>query len=135
MCKEELPTDEEITKKILAATQKEYGFIPVVNQVLSQRPDLFVPAANLGKTVLEGKGQKLERKTAYLCAISAASAIGGEYCTTVQMKHAVAAGATKDEILEAIVIGSYMAMTRSQSYALRRYQEMFGPDAGKDGKA
>ena len=125
MCGEP-PTDREIADKLLAAIQKEYGFIPLVNQVLSERPDLFVPAASLGKAVLEGKEQKLEKKTAYLCAIAAASATGGEHCIGVQMKHAIAAGASKDEILEAMVIGSYMAMTRAQSYAFRKYKEILG---------
>jgi len=124
MC-EEPPTDREITNKILKSIQKEYGFVPLVNQVLSERPEMFVPAANLGRAVLEGKEQKLERKTAYLCAISAATSIGGEHCIDVQMKHAISAGASKDEILEAMMIGSYITMTRSQSYAFRRYKEMF----------
>jgi alkylhydroperoxidase/carboxymuconolactone decarboxylase family protein YurZ len=44
------------------------------------------------------------------------------------MQHALQAGATKDEILESILIGSYMSMTRSQSYALREYAEMFQTD-------
>ena len=118
--------DREIADKILKAIEKEYGFVPLVNQVLSQRPDLFVPAANFGKAVLEGKEQKLERKTAYLCAISAATSLGAEHCLNVQMKHAVSAGATKDEVLEAMLIGSYMALTRAQSYAFRKYDEMFG---------
>ncbi len=124
MCEEPL-TDREITEKILSAIKKEYGFIPVVNQVMSERPDLFVPAANYGKAVLEGDKKKLDRKTSYLCAVAAASAVGGEHCVGVQMRHAVDAGADKDEILEAIVIGSYMSMTRSQSYALRKYRELF----------
>ena len=125
MCGEPL-SDREIADKILQAIKEEYGFIPLVNQVLSQRPDIFVPAANFGKAALEGKQQKLERKTAYLCAISSATALGAEHCLNVQMKHAVSAGASKDEILEAMVIGSYMAMTRAQSYAFRKYDEMFG---------
>lgn len=125
---EKQPTDREIADKILANIEKEYGFIPLVNQVLSERPDLFVPAANFGKAVLEGKDQKLEKKTAYLCAVSAATAIGGEFCTKVQSIHAKDAGATKEEILEAMVIGSYMAMTRAQSYAFRKYKEIFGED-------
>ena len=124
MCGEP-PTDREVADKILAAIQKEYGFIPLVNQVLSQRPDMFVPAANFGKAALEGKEQKLERKTAYLCAVSAATALGAEHCLNVQMKHAVAAGATKDDILEAMVIGSYMAMTRAQSYSFRVLQDLY----------
>ena len=124
MCGEP-PTDRELADKILAAIEKEYGFIPLVNQVLSERPDIFVPAANFGKAALEGKEQKLERKTAYLCAVAAATDMGGEHCIGVQAKHAKAAGASKDEVLEAMVIGSYMAMTRAQSYAFRKYKEVF----------
>lgn len=124
MCKEHF-TDREIVDKILAEIEKEYGFVPLVNQVLSKRPDVFIPAANLSKAVLNSKIQKLETKTAYLCAISAASALSGEYCIGVQIKHAIDAGATKDEIFESIIIGSYMAMTKSQSYAFRKYKEIF----------
>jgi len=128
---QEDPADREIADKILRAIEREYGFIPVVNQVLSERPDMFIPAANLGRAVLEGKGD-LDRKTRYLAAVSAAAALGGQHCVRVQMKHAAQAGATKDEIMECLMIGSYMAMTRSQSYALREYAEMFGEDGPSD---
>ena len=57
--------------------------------------------------------------------MAAASATGGEHCIGVQMKHAIAAGASKDEILEAMVIGSYMAMTRAQSYAFRKLKKVY----------
>ena len=120
------PTDREIADKMLQAIEKEYGFVPLVNQVLSQRPDLFIPTVNFSKAALEGDNQKLEKKTAYLCAITAATALGAEHCINVQMKHAVSVGATKDEILESMLIGSMMAMTRSQSYAFRKFDEMFG---------
>jgi alkylhydroperoxidase/carboxymuconolactone decarboxylase family protein YurZ len=112
------------TEKILEATKKNYGFIPVVNQVLSERPDLFIPNAELSRAVLEGDGV-MERKQRFLCAVAAATAIGGEYCVDVQMKHAIEAGATKDEVIESIAIGSMMAMTRAQSYALRKYAANF----------
>ncbi len=115
------------TDKILEAVKEEYGFIPVVNQVLGTRPDLFVPVSAAGRAILEGEGD-LSRKMRYLCAVSAASALGGEHCIDVQMKHAIAAGATRDEVLEAMTVGSYMAMTRSQSYAFRKYAENFGID-------
>ncbi|MDR1690307.1 MAG: carboxymuconolactone decarboxylase family protein [Candidatus Methanoplasma sp.] len=121
---QEDPKEREITDKILNAIEKQFGFIPVVNQVLSERPDLFIPSANLGKAVMEGRGE-LDKKTRYLAAVSAASALGGQHCVKVQMHHAAQAGATRDEILESILIGSYMAMTRAQSYALREYAEMF----------
>ena len=121
------PKEREITEKLLKAIEEQYGFIPVVNQVLSERPDVFIPAANLGKAILEGRGE-LDKKTRYLLAVSAAAAVGGQHCVRVQMKHALQAGATKDEILESILIGSYMSMTRSQSYALREYAELFQKD-------
>lgn len=121
---EEDPQLRQQTDKILEAIRKMYGFVPVVNQVMSERPDLFVPAAAYSRAVLEADGD-LDKKTRYLCAISAATAAGGEYCVAVQMKHAREAGATQDEILESIVIGSYMAMTRAQSYAFRKYAEEF----------
>ena len=119
--------DPELRSKadaILKATKEAYGFVPVVNQVLSERPDLFVPMAGVARAVLEGDGD-LERKQRYLCAVSAATAIGGEYCVKVQAQHAIDAGATRDEVLEAMTIGSYMAMTRAQSYAFRKYAELF----------
>ena len=34
-------------------------------------------------------------------------------------------GVTKDEMMEAMVIGSFMAMTRSQSYAFRVLQDLY----------
>jgi len=127
---QEDPKEREIADKILKAIEKQFGFIPVVNQVLSERPDLFIPTANFGKAVLEGRGV-LDQKTRYLAAVSAATALGGQHCVRVQMHHAAQAGATRDEILESMIIGSYMAMTRAQSYAFREYAEMFqsGDDA------
>ncbi|MDO5862122.1 MAG: carboxymuconolactone decarboxylase family protein [Thermoplasmata archaeon] len=121
---QENPEQRAIVDKMLETIRREYGFVPVVNQVLSERPDVFVPMGNLGKAVLEADGD-IDRKHRYLCAIAAASALGGEYCLDVQTKHAKAAGATKDEIFEAMMIGAYMAMTRSESYAFRKLASNF----------
>lgn len=121
---EEDPRQREITEKILAAIKKEYGSIPLINQVLSERPDLFIPVANLGRAAIEGRGV-MEKKTRYLCALAAASAEGAEYCIKVQAEHAMQEGATRDEVLEAMVIGSYMSLTKAQSYAFREYARLF----------
>ena len=122
MCQER--TDEEIAKEILKNIEKEYGSVPLVNKVLSERPDLFVPSANVARSVFDGKG-KLEKKYRHLIALSAAVALGAEHCMMVQMKHAVQFGASKDEVLETMQIGGVMSMTHSQSYAFRKYREMF----------
>ncbi|MDR3282023.1 MAG: carboxymuconolactone decarboxylase family protein [Candidatus Methanoplasma sp.] len=122
---QEDPAEREIADKILKSIEEAYGFVPLVNRVLSERPDKFIPMANLGKAVLDGRGE-LDKKTRYLAAVAAATALGGQHCIRVQMEHAAQAGATKDEILETILIGAYMSMTRCQSYALREFEERFG---------
>ena len=121
-----MDTDPELRRRadeVLKATKEAYGFIPVVNQVLSERPDMFLPAAEYAHAVLEGDGA-LEQKQRYLCAIAAATAVGGEEGGPLPDDND--AGATRDEILEAMTIGSYMAMSRAQSYAYRKYAEIFG---------
>ena len=123
---QEDPELRAITDKILKATEELYGFIPVTNKVLSVRPDIFVPSAGFSKSVLENEKGAIQGKYRYLLAVSAAAALGGEHCLRVQIDHAIKAGATKDEVLETILIGSYMSMTRSQSYALRVFADTYG---------
>jgi alkylhydroperoxidase/carboxymuconolactone decarboxylase family protein YurZ len=122
MCQER--SEEEITKDILKSIEREYGFIPLVNQVLSERPDMFIPAANVGRSVFDGKGE-LEKKFRHLAALSAAVALGAEHCMNVQMQLASKFGASKDEILETMQIAGVMSMTHAQSYAFRKFKEMF----------
>jgi len=122
---QEDPELRKATDKILKAIEESYGFVPVVNKVMSERPDVFVPYVNFGQSILDRTDGAVPRKDRFLLAVSAAAAVGGEHCLRVQIKHAREAGASKDEILESILIGSYMSMTRSQSYALRAYADEF----------
>lgn len=116
---------EEIAQKILKSIEERYGNIPLVNQVLSQDPDLFIPTANMARAALESEDKKLDAKTTYLCAVAAATGLGAQHCIIAQGTHARDAGVTKDELREAMFIGSYMAMTRSQSYAFRALEEIY----------
>ena len=125
---QEDPELRKVTDKILKATGDKYGFIPVSNKVMSVRPDLFVPSAEFSRAVLDRENGAIPRKERFLLAIAAATAVGGEHCLKVQIAHAREAGASEDEILESIMIGSYMSMTRSQSYALRAYADEFDID-------
>ena len=122
MTKEE---KEEIAQKILDRIAERYGKVPLVNTVLAQDPDLFIPAANMAKAALESENKKLDAKTSYLCAVAAATGLGAEHCVLAQGTHAREAGVTKDEMREAMFIGSYMAMTRAQSYAFRALEEIY----------
>lgn len=117
------PEQRAIADKILEAIRRECGFVPVINQIMGTRPDILIPMSRASKAILHTGAMDRKQKT--LCAISAATAAGGEYCVDVQIKEALAAGATQDEIFEAVMIGSYMCMTKAQSYALRKYASNF----------
>jgi alkylhydroperoxidase/carboxymuconolactone decarboxylase family protein YurZ len=125
MCPEK--NEGEMRDKILRAIEKEYGFVPLVNEVLSERPDLFIPVAGAGRSVFTGRGE-LDKKVSYLNALAAATALGAEHCIKVQIDQAVKAGATRNEILETMQIAAVMSMTHAQSYAFRKFRETFPKD-------
>lgn len=111
---------EEVLKRI----EKVYGFVPLINKVLSEKPEALFPFVQLNKVALFGEGE-LSLKVRELASISAATALGGEHCLSVHIKMAVKHGANKNEILEAMIIGSLMCMTEAQSHAFRAYQNEF----------
>jgi AhpD family alkylhydroperoxidase len=65
----------------------------------------------------------LDRKTAELIAFACAVTVRGEACTKVYMNEARKAGASKQELFEALMIGSVMAQTAVQASVLRVYEK------------
>jgi AhpD family alkylhydroperoxidase len=128
--------DEKIEREVkrrLAELEQLYGRVPLVPQVLSQRPDIYIPYSDYSDATLN-RPMHLDRKTAELAAVSAGSALASQHCLGIHLEAAVKAGADKDEILEAVLIGSFMALTRSQSVALRMFQELdFESDERSEG--
>ena len=112
------------TEKRLKAVEHAYGAIPPVNQILSERPDMFIPNFDLGDSLFREK-TVFDIKTKHLFALAAAAALSGEYCMKAQMAHAKDAGATDEEVLEVLEIASYMALTKSQSYSFREYAKQY----------
>lgn len=109
---------------VLSRIEKVYGFVPLVNQVLSEKPEAFFPFVELNKVAFFAKGE-LSIKVRELAAISAATALGAEHCLPVHIQMALKYGANRNEILESMIIGSLMCMTKAQSYAFRKYQDAF----------
>jgi AhpD family alkylhydroperoxidase len=66
----------------------------------------------------------LDRKTAELAAVAAGSAVASEHCLNVHIEAAFNAGASMDEILESIMMGAFMSLTKSQSIALRKLEDI-----------
>jgi len=115
----------EAARIALDKIEKRYGFVPEINRIMSDHPDVFLPAVKYSKSVLENPDSVFDAKTRYLLSAAASSALGSPYCTDVMIKHAADSGATRDEVFEAVMIGCYMAMSRSQSIALREYDKHY----------
>jgi pyruvate dehydrogenase E2 component (dihydrolipoamide acetyltransferase) len=121
--------EEEQDRKVtetLRRIKEAYGQVPLVSRVMSRRGDMFLAYSELNKSVFYAE-RALDRKTAELAGIAAGAALGAEFCLEVHIRQAIKAGASEDEVFEALMIGSMVAMTKSQAVAMRKF-EAFYPD-------
>lgn len=128
--KKDETVDEEV-KRRLAEAERLYGKVPLVTKVLSERPDIFLAYSDYSEVALQ-RPMHLDRKTAELAAVAAGSALASQHCLGVHLEAAFKAGASMDEVLESLLIGSFMAMTRSQSVSLRMFQKLKGRCSAED---
>jgi AhpD family alkylhydroperoxidase len=114
---------KRMVQERLDAIEKFYGKVPFITKVISEEPELFIAHSDFAKNLMN-EPKHLDLKTLELASIAAGSALGAEYCLDIHLRQARKDGATDGEIFEAIMVGSYMAMTNGQARALRRFKEM-----------
>jgi AhpD family alkylhydroperoxidase len=120
---------EDATKdQILAGVAEMLGFVPTF---LTQMPKATLPIGLTGYTHLETGDTALPAKTKYLISLAVAAQIPCQYCIWADTLGAKAAGATDEEIGEAVGVA---AMTRFWStnfnglqVDLDTYQRELGP--------
>lgn len=117
---------EEMRQEIERRLHKQegfYGFQPFLAQFLSEYPDLFLPYTELsGRLLLEPR--HLSLKEMELASVAASAALGSEHCLNVHIPQARKVGASQEEIVEAVMVGCLMAMTKGQSIAFRKLSEL-----------
>ncbi|NLX47630.1 MAG: carboxymuconolactone decarboxylase family protein [Euryarchaeota archaeon] len=112
---------EERVRKVLDKVQKEYGFIPLVSEIMSKRPDLYLPYSELS-SILFFKPKHMDQRTTELAAIAASAALGSDHCLNVHIPQAMKVGVTEEEVLEAMLVGAMMGFNRSNSISLRCFK-------------
>ena len=120
---------EDATKEgMLAGVAEMLGFVPTF---LTQMPEATLPIGLTGYTRLEVGDTALPAKTKYLISLAVAAQIPCQYCIWADTMGAKAAGATDEEIGEAVGVA---AMTRFWStnfnglqVDLETYQKELGP--------
>jgi AhpD family alkylhydroperoxidase len=117
----EAEVEKEIEKR-LKRIAKHYGQMPLVCSTLAEKPDLFVPYTDLSRRLLL-EPENLSKREAELAAVAAGAALASEHCLDLHISQALKSGASREDILEAIMIGTFMAMTCGLSVGLRKLQE------------
>ncbi len=112
---------KERVEKVLRKVREEYGFIPLVSEVMSERPDIYLPYSEMSSSLFF-KPKHLDRYTAELVAIAAGAALGSENCLKVHIMQALKLGVSEDALLEAMMVGSFMSMNHSNSVAFRCFK-------------
>ncbi|MBC7100396.1 MAG: carboxymuconolactone decarboxylase family protein [Methanothermobacter tenebrarum] len=107
--------------EILAKIEEFFGFVPEIFKVLEDEPQILKAYYNKMETILSNDALPLVTKE--LIGVGAAAALGSEHCLKTHIKVSRRLGASKDEILLAILIGAAMAESTALSKSLRVFKE------------
>jgi 4-carboxymuconolactone decarboxylase len=116
-----LEQSDSIQEDIIDDTEEMLGTVPFILQVMARRPEFMIFSALKDFYALRPKS--LDAKTAELMAVAAAASCGADKCLKVHMSAAARAGASEDEVLDAIFIAAIIGQTRVLASALRMFQE------------
>lgn len=114
--KEDINVDE-----ILEEIEGYFGFVPKIFQVLKENPSAL--KAYYIKSEVLMKDEALPSLTKEFVSIGAASALGAEHCLLTHLKVAREFGATDDQLLLAVLMGSLIAETDALAKSLRVYED------------
>jgi len=116
-----LENRESIQEDILEDSEAMLGIEPFILRVMARRPEFMIFSCLKDFYVLRPKS--LEPRTAELLAVAAAAASGADKCLKVHMNAAARAGASRDEILDALFIAALIGQTKVMASSLRAFQE------------
>jgi AhpD family alkylhydroperoxidase len=116
-----LDQSQSLQEDIYADSEQMLGTVPFILRVMARRPEFMIFSAL--KDFYALRPGSLDAKTAELLAVAAAAASGADKCLKVHMAAANRAGASEDEILDAVFIAAIIGQTRVLASALRTFQE------------
>jgi len=116
-----LDKSPSLQEDIFDDTEKMLGTVPFILRVMARRPEFMIFSSLKDFYALRPKS--LDAKTAELLAVAAAASAGADKCLKVHIAAAEKAGASEDEILDAILIAAVIGQTRVLAESLRAFQE------------
>ena len=116
-----LENSDSLQEDIYDDAEQMLGSVPFILRVMARRPEFMIFSALKDFYALRPKS--LDPKTAELLAVAAAASCGADRCLKVHMAAATRAGASEDEILDAVFIAAIIGQTKVLASALRTFQE------------
>ncbi|MDD2472388.1 MULTISPECIES: carboxymuconolactone decarboxylase family protein [unclassified Methanoculleus] len=117
---------DDITEDI----REMLGVVPFIFTVLRDRPDTFALSAIADSRI--ARPDSLNAKTAELIAVAAAAGAGAENCLKVHLGAALKEGASRDEVLDTLLIAAMVGKTRVLASSLRQFREVYGKEQGAE---
>jgi len=116
-----LDQSDSLEEDIYADTEQMLGTVPFILRTMARRPEFMIFSAFKDFYALRPKS--LDAKTAELLALWPLPPHPEQKCLKVHMAAASRAGASQDEILDAVFIAAIIGQTRVLASALREFQD------------
>ncbi len=118
---EALMKDSDLTERLAADIEKQRGALGFLLSTLKERPRTFNPYLLKGKSVYNPSA--LDKKTAELTAVAAATALRCEHCLEAHMDRALREGASLEEIMDVLLISAAISESSTLSVAFRKFKQ------------
>jgi AhpD family alkylhydroperoxidase len=113
---------DDLGDDITEDVKEMLGTVPFIFTILRDRPDTFALSAIADYRI--SRPASLDPKTAELIAVAAAAGSGADSCLKVHMGAALKEGASRDELLDTLLIAAMIGKTRVLASSLRRFREV-----------
>lgn len=117
--------DEDLADALSRTIEEQRGHLGFLLGTLKRRHRTFIPYVLKGLSVYR-EPSAIDRKTAELAAVSAATALRCEHCLDAHMGRAVEEGASMDEILDVMLVAGAICESSTLSVAFRKFMQFEG---------
>ena len=105
----------------LKIIEHEYGKVPLIFQRMGERPEVLISHLLYKSSVAETSS--LDPKYVELISMAVGAALKCQYCTSYHMQAAIKMGATREEILEVILLSGMISNSSVLANAYRVIDE------------
>jgi len=120
-----LMADEGLADALSQTIEEQRGHLGFLLSTLKKRHKTFTPYVLKGISVYR-EPAAIDKKTAELAAVSAATALRCEHCLDAHTSRALEEGASLEEILDVMLISAAICESSTLSVAFRKFKQIEG---------